>query len=256
MEKLREKGVTVLFVSHDMGPVLNLCDRAILLHRGRMVLDDTPKRVASVYQRFNHAPAERAEALLKELCDEADDPDPSRGVSRAAVAEDSVEALHPEFFDPALAPESTQVYDQLGAVISDIRIVDDEGLRVNHLKRRCFYSYRYTVTFSRDCEGVNFAMLIKTLMGQELGGARTLPAYKPIDRVAAGSRYEVSFRFQCILTQGCYAMNAGVEALIDGKPSYATRVIDALLFKVRPEQDLIPTVTVDFLIEPEYRHAT
>ncbi|MFA5257918.1 MAG: ABC transporter ATP-binding protein, partial [Opitutales bacterium] len=64
LERLRESGVTVLFVSHDMTPILNLCDRAILLHKGRLLLDSTPKLVASVYQRFNHAPAARAEALL------------------------------------------------------------------------------------------------------------------------------------------------------------------------------------------------
>jgi lipopolysaccharide transport system ATP-binding protein len=136
-----------------------------------------------------------------------------------------------------------------------VRLLDDEGLRVNNLKRRGIYRYCYTVDFERECEGVNFAMLIKTLMGQELGGARTLPAYKPVAQVAANSRYEVAFRFQCNLTMGCYCMNAGVEATIGGKPTYANRVLDALMFKVRPEQDVIPTMTVDFLIEPEFRKA-
>jgi lipopolysaccharide transport system ATP-binding protein len=254
MEKLREAGVTVLFVSHDMGPVLNLCDRAILLHKGHMVLDSTPKTVASVYQRFNHAPSERAEELLDELCNEADNGGISEGsaLSKGAV-EKGLEPAHPEFFDPSLEPQSTQIYDELGAKITNIRLLDDDGLRVNNLRRRGFYRYCYTVDFSRECESVNFAMLIKTLMGVELGGARTLPAYKPIAKVAAGARYEVSFRFQCNLTMGCYCMNAGVEALMDGKPTYANRVLDACLFKVRPEQDLIPTVTVDFLVEPSFR---
>jgi lipopolysaccharide transport system ATP-binding protein len=249
METLREKGATVLFVSHDMTPVLNLCDRAILLHKGRLVLDDSPKRVASVYQRFNHAPADRAEALLAELCAEKKVAAP---VPASAPA-DGLESPHPEHFDPSLSPESTQVYDSLGAKISDLRLVDEEGSRVNHLQRRGFYTYRYRVDFSREVKGVNFAMLIKSLMGVELGGARTLPAYKPLESVPAGSRYEVSFRFQCLLTQGCYAMNAGVEAEIDGKSGYATRVIDALLFKVLPEQNTLPTVTVDFLVEPSFR---
>jgi lipopolysaccharide transport system ATP-binding protein len=254
MEKLREAGVTVLFVSHDMGPILNLCDRAILLHKGRMMLDADPKTVAAVYQRFNHAPSERAEGLLAKLCDEAG----AGGISDASsVSKESSEAglepAHPEFFDPSLTSQSTQIYDELGATISNVRLIDDDGLRVNHLGRRGFYRYCYTVGFSRDCEDVNFAMLIKTLIGQELGGARTLPAYKPIAKVRAGARYEVSFRFQCNLTQGCYCMNAGVEAMIDGRPGYASRVLDAMIFKVRPEQDPIPTVTVDFLVEPSLR---
>jgi lipopolysaccharide transport system ATP-binding protein len=254
MEKLREAGVTVLFVSHDMTPILNLCDRAILLHKGRLMLDATPKDVASIYQRFNHAPSDRAESLLAELCADA-----KSGNTVAAKVSQSVEAgtepAHNEFFDPSLLPESTQIYDELGAKITNIRLLDEDGCRVNLLKRRGFYRYAYTVDFSRECKGVNFAMLIKTLMGQELGGARTLPAYKPVEKIAAGSRYEVSFRFQCNLTQGCYCMNAGVEAFIGGKPTYATRVLDALMFKVRPEQDLLPTVTVDFLVEPSFRAA-
>ncbi len=249
MEALRQKGATVLFVSHDMTPVLNLCDRAILLHKGRLVLDGAPARVASVYQRFNHAPADRAEALLAELCAERE----SAAPVKANASSGGLEEVHPEHFDPSLSPESTLVYDSLGAKIADIRLVDEEGRRVNHLRRRGFYTYRYRVDFEREVKGANFAMLVKSLMGVELGGARTLPAYKPIASVPAGSHYEVSFRFQCLLTQGCYAMNAGVEAEIDGKPGYATRVIDALLFKVLPEQNALPTVTVDFLVEPSFR---
>jgi hypothetical protein len=38
-------------------------------------------------------------------------------------------------------------------------------------------------------------------------------------------------------------------------PPTPHRVIDALIFKVRPEQDLLPTVTVDFRREPSFREA-
>jgi lipopolysaccharide transport system ATP-binding protein len=252
MEKLREAGVTILFVSHDMAPVMNLCDRAILLHRGRLMLDGPPRLVTSVYQRFNHAPAARAEELLAELCSDA-------GSGPAPVVRDKPAAVdepaHPEDYDPALQPQTTSVYDELGARIGNVRLVDEEGFRVNILRRRSTYAYRYRVDFQRDCEGVNFAMLIKTLMGVELGGARTLPASKPVAHVPAGAAFDVEFRFRCLLTPGAYCMNAGVEAVMDGRPSYATRVLDALLFKVRPEQDLIPTVTVDFDIEPSFRQA-
>ncbi|MBN1404324.1 MAG: ABC transporter ATP-binding protein [Opitutales bacterium] len=251
LERLREQGVTVLFVSHDMTPILNLCDRAILLHRGRLMLDSTPKEVASVYQRFNHAPADRADALLEELCSaSARSSAESDSVHESTIERSGKEAAHSEFFEPELLPESTQVYDSLGATISDIRILDEDGFRVNHLKRRGIYRYCYRVSFERGCQGVNFAMLIKSIMGVELGGARSFPAYKPIANVGAGSCFDVSFRFQCNLTQGVYCMNAGVEAEIDGRPSYACRVLDALMFRVRPEQDMLPTVTVDFLIEP------
>ena len=40
---------TLLFVSHDTSAVLNLCDRAIFLERGRVRMIDTPKRVTETY---------------------------------------------------------------------------------------------------------------------------------------------------------------------------------------------------------------
>lgn len=45
----REQGTTLLFVSHDPGAVKSLCDRAILLNGGRIVLDDKPDIVLDHY---------------------------------------------------------------------------------------------------------------------------------------------------------------------------------------------------------------
>lgn len=40
---------TILFVSHDTGAVVNLCNKGVLLHEGRIVLNDSPKVVAETY---------------------------------------------------------------------------------------------------------------------------------------------------------------------------------------------------------------
>jgi len=46
---LRAGGQTVLLVSHDPRTILDFCDRALLLERGRMVLDDRPSAVVDAY---------------------------------------------------------------------------------------------------------------------------------------------------------------------------------------------------------------
>ena len=43
-QELRERKITVLFVSHDLGLVKQLSDRAILLLHGRIEAQGTPKR--------------------------------------------------------------------------------------------------------------------------------------------------------------------------------------------------------------------
>lgn len=46
---IKDEGSTLLFVSHDPGAVKSLCDRAILLDRGRLVHDGQPDTVLDYY---------------------------------------------------------------------------------------------------------------------------------------------------------------------------------------------------------------
>jgi lipopolysaccharide transport system ATP-binding protein len=50
MGSVARHGRTVLFVSHNMGAVVSLCSRAILLDAGRVVIDADPITVAARYQ--------------------------------------------------------------------------------------------------------------------------------------------------------------------------------------------------------------
>lgn len=48
----KKKGGSILFVSHDMNAVRVLCDRAILLENGRLLLDGDPELVTNEYQKL------------------------------------------------------------------------------------------------------------------------------------------------------------------------------------------------------------
>jgi lipopolysaccharide transport system ATP-binding protein len=54
MEDFGEQGRTVLFVSHNMQTVAQLCDRAILLDQGRIVRDGSSPEVVSYYLQSEH----------------------------------------------------------------------------------------------------------------------------------------------------------------------------------------------------------
>lgn len=51
-EQFQQQGGTVLFVSHDLTAVRNTCDRAILIDKGCMLLDDKPDIVVNSYQEL------------------------------------------------------------------------------------------------------------------------------------------------------------------------------------------------------------
>jgi len=57
MNEIADHGRTVLFVSHNLSAVSNLCSRAIWLERGRLVLDGEPRDVVSRYLEATHGVA-------------------------------------------------------------------------------------------------------------------------------------------------------------------------------------------------------
>lgn len=50
VQSMFDNGVTVLFVSHSIDQVLAICDRAILLQKGKIIAEGTAEEVAVVYE--------------------------------------------------------------------------------------------------------------------------------------------------------------------------------------------------------------
>lgn len=45
-KKVRQEGTTVLFTSHNMAEVTEICDRVVFLHHGKIIAEDTPEGLA------------------------------------------------------------------------------------------------------------------------------------------------------------------------------------------------------------------
>jgi branched-chain amino acid transport system ATP-binding protein len=43
---IRDRGVTLFVVEHDMRAVMNLCERIVVMDRGKKLLEGTPEEVA------------------------------------------------------------------------------------------------------------------------------------------------------------------------------------------------------------------
>lgn len=53
-----KEGRTVLFVSHNLAAVDRLCSKAILVNRGKLAMEDSPKKVIEEYLLKNYIPGE------------------------------------------------------------------------------------------------------------------------------------------------------------------------------------------------------
>ncbi|MEM6904156.1 MAG: ABC transporter ATP-binding protein, partial [Pseudomonadota bacterium] len=173
---LLERGSTLLFVSHAAVSVVELCSRALLLHQGELVLDDSPRRVVQYYQRLLYDKGTDQSALVEEIraqaAREASAPEPSAqnpGPQPDELDPQDIDPNAPEpYFDPGFISTTMNEYVPNGGRISDPHITTPSGKRVNHLIHGQRYTYRFRVDFDADHEGVQFGMYIRTKRGIDL----------------------------------------------------------------------------------------
>jgi len=248
---IKENGGTILFVSHAAGSVVELCDRAVLLDRGELILEGSPKFVVGKYHQLINAPPGQSERLRTEIRALKECDVPQRfSVREGARRLMEIGEQEKPFFDPNLVPKTTFSYRTHGVRISEPAMTTLAGEVVNNLVRREEYIYRYKVEFFERAFSVRFGMLVKTISGLELGGAGwPLPSEaEPV--VEAGETVLVQWKFRCLLLPGPYFLNAGVLGMVDGKETYLDRVIDAIAIRVQQERGVFGTAIVDFAIEP------
>jgi len=241
IERLRSDGATILFVSHSAGMVVELCNRAVLLDRGELLAQGSPRHVVSRYHKLLYAPAARVDEVRARI---RADSDSGVAISTSDARGDG-EASDGSYFDPGLVSQSTLSYPSLGARIADPHIQTPGGQRVNVLRPGSEYFYTYTVHFERAAVGVRCGMLFRTTTGLDLAGGVSARAGEGLDVVEAGSHVVARFRFHCVLAPGAYFANAGVLGLDGEAEQYLDRRIDVIMFRVMPDLDRLATGLVD-----------
>ncbi len=255
IERLRDEGATIVFVSHSASTVLELCNHAILLDRGDLLAKGRPKDVVALYQKMLYAPPDKvAQLRAASLARMAGGSVPAEaGMDPLPVAfEAQTEAIEESaHFDPGLVSQSVLRYESCGARIEDPHIQTLAGRRVNVLEPGQEYVYVYSAVFDRNAVGVRFGMLIKTVSGVELGGATSSSVQEPIPVIEAQERIDVRFKFRAMLAPGVYFMNAGVTGRVGEEESFLDRLVDVFVFRIPPGAGRITTGFVDFHVVPD-----
>jgi lipopolysaccharide transport system ATP-binding protein len=226
----------------------------MLLDSGDQMLAGRPKEVVGWYHKLLFAPQEETGRIRDEIRRQQAGAAGSGGGAvngspggapspvKSPVVEDD--------YDPNLVPQSTIRYPSQGAEILEPRMQRLDGSPVNVLVRGETYRYTYDVRFSEPRMQVRFGMMLKTMTGLELGGGVSHPVQRAVESAGAGETYRVAFEFRCLLQAGVYFANAGVSALTADGEVYLHRLVDAVMFRVKPEPDSRVTGLVDFCITP------
>lgn len=250
LEDLKRQGTSILFVSHVAETVLALCDRVLLLDQGRRLAMGPPLTTVRAYQRLIYAPRHEQEAIAAALM--AEDARSSEYVTDTRgdhrLPDNSSPPQLDSRFDPTLVPTSTVSYPLQGAEITDIRITDDLGVSVNILEAGRTYTVVSIGVLHEEATSVHFGVHLRTVQGSVVAGQRFPSQGESIDRIPAGTRFEVRFRFRMALLSGCYFVGGGVWS--DHEPQCLHRVIDKIMFRVLASERVYAFGAFDSTAQP------
>lgn len=202
LRKFQENG-TVLFVSHDVGAVVNLCDTAILLDQGILRMQGTAKEVTETY----HAAAAYALPVARSERDGIKDH--STQDSRADLISRSVLRNDIDVF--RFDPDRSRFGDGSATIIA-AELTDPQGRPLSWIlggeQVRLMVSGRANAALASPIIG----FFLKDRLGQHLIGDNTYLSYcdSPV-MIAAGQSIEAIFEFQMpILPRGQYSFDFAI----------------------------------------------
>ena len=209
--------VTVLFVSHAGGVIKQLCDRAILLHQGEVVIDGEPKKVVNLYEKFTNSKDLDTQKLQEEYFNMLEDEKKPKS-----------KVVTQSYYNPNLKSKSLVEYKQNGARITGVKLLCEDRNTVNVLEKNQNYTYVFNVEFFENFENLRFNSRIKDVKGVPITGHTKL-----LEKVKKNSRHHVEFKFKNILNSGEFFFNCGISANMYGERIKLHRIVDAYMIKVK-----------------------
>lgn len=230
LTRIQDNGATVLFVSHDIGSIKSLCNRAIYLSKGELVSIGRGADVADQYIKVTRN--EMGTHLSRVLDEKA--------------------ALQPEKYPTALGSKKIEFkrsveferrvalfrYGQGGVRITCIELVNMEGEKVQSVE----FNQEVKVIIYFDAEvvrdiSVNFYVCDDKKVAILGGGFKTVG--QNLLTTAHGGRYRAEYVTFLPLSEGNYSIMAQISTPVveDQSATFLDVVPDAVVFNVRRRKD-------------------
>lgn len=212
IRKFKESG-TLLFVSHDMGSVLNLCQRAIWLHGGQLRQVGPSKEISEAYLQYTLQEVYGQEAKLHSI-DSADHPAVNTHTELVTEEIASVVDYGGKFEACSNLNEANGWKTGAGEILSvqleRLSLEDTDLLKGGEMVRIVIRAVA-----NQEMEHPILGFLVRDRLGQDLFGENTLPFTDLNPRaVVAGEVFEGEFVFRMpMLPNGQYVV---MTSLADG----------------------------------------
>ncbi len=223
LESLKQRGTSILLVTHSCPQILQHCDEALLVHAGRLRVHGAPKTVTTIYQRLCNIPPERWEAMLDSLGTRDAQ---AEEVTAKSTTVQPVPARVGDL-DTNLAPASFVSYESHGIRITQVEVINGEGHPISLLTLHQPFGLRFHYTAEQAFEGLQFACNLANHTGLRITGQQ----HSQPQSCVAGEQFRLTFHFHGGLLPGLYFIGGGIWRS-DDPELFLHRLVDACTLRV------------------------
>jgi lipopolysaccharide transport system ATP-binding protein len=213
IRKFKENG-TLLFVSHDANSVINLCDKAIWLHKGEMVTSGKAKDIAEKYLQYTLQETYGDDTKLENVRNEVIEAEKSEVEDEIQSNGDYIN-YHSQYGIENNLSMANGWKTGHGEIVATSFIDEKSGENIHVFKGGERVKLRIDALAHQKLSSPIIGFLVKDRLGQVLFGENTLPYTNDYPtEVAAGSHFYAEYNFVLpMLPNGEYAM---MISLADG----------------------------------------
>jgi ABC-type polysaccharide/polyol phosphate transport system ATPase subunit len=176
MDELRRQGTSLIFISHNMDAIRRVCDRGLVMYRGRAIYQGDAAAAVVAYS------------------------DAVREAARAAGGDVPIEGG---------LSQRVMTFD---AEIAAVQLLDGDGQPTTTLTSGDAVTLALDVTFARDVTSPIFAFFVRTTDGQLVYNTTTQWMNLTTPDFKAGERTRVTFQLKLPLLEGTYELGADIAA--------------------------------------------
>jgi teichoic acid transport system ATP-binding protein len=243
MEEIREKGTTILMVTHDMGSIIKYCDRVVLLNKGNFVAQGEPGHMVDLYKKILANQMDSLEEELEEMNDfsgereQGHQKDKAHGHTEGLMKERlTINANRTEYGDGR-------------AEIYDLGLFDQRGNLTNLLLKGENFTIKEKIRFNARLESPIFTYTIKDKKGTDLSGTNTMYEGADIRPVGPGDEYEVSFTQKMTLQGGEYLLSMSCTGFEMGEHVVYHRLYDVANITVISNKNTVGVYDMESVVE-------
>ena len=236
-EEFKEQGKTILFVSHDLSSISKYCDRAVLLNKGVLLGEGTPKKMIDIYKQVLVGQYPLPSSDTSNLLDDADIRKAAEEADKKADAKAS-NKKDEKPKDASLNPDALE-YGDGSATITNYYVTDSKGVRSASIIKGTEFTIHMEVEFNEDIAAPIFAFTFKNILGIEITGTNSMVEKAFLEPVKKGDKKEITFTQKMSLQGGEYLLSFGVTGFEQNDFTVYHRLYDVLNITVVSDKNTV-----------------